>query len=65
VVQRFLLNRIDTKSSASSVGGQDDFTATIFPNEAKALISVAQSAFPRAELAYDAIVFRLPPAADC
>src|SRR5439155_12888343 len=46
MVQRFFLNRIDTKSAASSVGSQHDSIAHALPHKTKTALSFVQFAKP-------------------
>ena len=62
MVQRFLLNGIDTKSAAPAIGRQNHPIAHALPNETKPALAFIEFAKPRTQPALDTpIRQRLPP----
>src|SRR4029450_3291862 len=64
MVQRFLLNRIDTKPAAAAIGGQHHPIADPLPNETKSALAIVELAKPRTQSALNALIRQhRPPAA--
>src|SRR5438132_14168376 len=63
MIQRFLLDRIDTKSAASAVGRQHHPIANSLTHKAKSALSFVQLAKPRTEPALDAALRQQDPPA--
>jgi hypothetical protein len=63
MVQRLLLNRIDTKSAASAVGGQHHSIPHPLTHKTKSALPVIQFAKPRTQPAFDAPVRQHHPPA--
>ncbi len=51
MIERFFFDRIDAKAGAAAIGIEDHLTVAVLANKAKALISRAEVAMSRAELA--------------
>ena len=56
VVERFFLDRINTKAGGESVRREYDLTASRLPNKTEGLLSITQSAVSRAYVTADASV---------
>src|SRR5439155_1999772 len=63
MIQRFLLDRIDTKSAASAVGRQHHPIANSLTHKAKSALTFIQLAKPRAEPALNASIGQHRPPA--
>jgi hypothetical protein len=48
MIERFFLDRIDTKTGTPPISTEDHFPAPIFPDEAKPLITLFKLAVSRA-----------------
>ena len=53
MIERFLFDRIDTKTGTATIGRQDHLPSVIFPDKTKAPIARFQLAFTRAQITQD------------
>jgi hypothetical protein len=63
MIERFLLDGIDTEAAGPAAGGKNDFTIPTGSDETKAALAVAKFAQARADLAFDAAVGQGSPIA--
>ena len=61
MVERFLLDRVDTETARSAIGGKHDCVILPAANEAEPSLTLAQLAESRAEIALDAPVLEFMP----
>lgn len=55
MIERLLLDRVDTKTGTSPISTEDHFPAPIFPDEAKPFVTLFELAISGTQLTFDSI----------